>query len=178
VIVLAIAPGIRKLSYAILDVRHDQLRATIIDSDVLHHTARHFSFRSFADMLDRARVHWLILSTCLDRNEPAIIALGPPADKRENRDYIEACCRMLRTAALTLSIPIYEYSSEEEIQTELGLRARCLLTATKQVVSPTSLPRCVLIASSAGIAAAAQMLELPTDVFSRETKLYPKSLSK
>lgn len=169
-IVFSIAPGIRTLSYAVLAVQHDELRASVLDCDVLHHSARGFSFGEFKDLLARARVHWLVLSVCLERSSPAVLVLGPPADSRENPEYIEACRRVLRTAAITLSVPIIEYQDEVELQDEMGVRARRLFESIKELVHMADKRRSVRLAAAAGMAGASQMLELTMTNVSRENR--------
>jgi hypothetical protein len=170
VIILAIAPGVRTLAYSVLRVQHDTLRGCVIDSDVLHHTARGFKFDTLPEQIARARVHWLVLSIWLEREKDAVIVLGPPADRRENPNYVEACRRTIRTAAVSMAIPLLEYETEEEVQTEVGLRSRRLFDRVREIVPITKPPRGVLLATAAGVAGAAQLLELRIDVVSREKR--------
>jgi len=170
VIILAIAPGIRTLSYVVLDIQHDVLCGCVLDSDVLHHTVRGFRFDTLADQIARVRVHWLVLSIWLERARDAIVVVGPPADPKEDPNYVEACRRALRTATVAMAVPLLEYSSELDVQGEVGLKSRRLFERVRRIVPLVKPPRSVMVAAVAGVVGASQMLEMDIDPVSREKK--------
>lgn len=177
-IVLAIAPGIRVLAYAVMLFEEERLRARIVDSKVMHHTGRQYSFDSGPELTKRANVHWLSLQICFERHTPGLIVLGPPAKRSEPAPYVEACRRILRTGALALSLPTIEYQNDREMLEDLGLRQREISGLIQRV-----LPRCpknqyALMAIAGGIAGAAQMLELRDDLVSRATESKPEKVKK
>lgn len=159
-IVLAIAPGIRALAYAALRFEEHRLRAKVISTAVMHHTGRQYSFASPEEMVKRANVHWLSLQMCFERYVPGVLAICPAAQKSEPEAYVEACRKILRTAAITFNVPTIEYHDEQELLEDLGIRQKDLVPLIKRVLPHHTKNRYTYRVIGGGVAAAVQMLEL------------------
>jgi hypothetical protein len=153
----------------------ERLRAKMLDHEVMHHTGRSYSFKSSRDLVERAQTHWLSLSVCCDRHDPGLLAIGPAAQRTEPESYVEACRRILRTAALTLNIPTIEYLDDHDMFEDMGLKYRDLEELLHRVVPKCPKNTYAARAVACGVAAAAQMLELRGDLVARETKTPAKS---
>lgn len=170
-IVLVIAPGIRALAYAVMVFEEHILRAKVIDFDVMHHqTFRKFSFSSLADLINRASVHWLLLSVCFERYTPDLVVLGPPAQNKEPGDYVEACRRVIRTATVTGNIPTIEYQTDAEMWRDMRINRRLVHDLISTVVSNCPNNRFAVRTLCGGIAGASQMMELRIPDVLRETR--------
>ena len=145
-------------------MEHSRLIGRVLEDGVLHHTKRGYNFNSFDALLARAAVHWRLLELFLDRSPPGLLAIGPAATSSEPKDYVEASRRVLRSAAMALDLPWIEYHTEEEIRTELRLRARLLPIVVAKSLHKRSKNRQLYLASSSGLAAASQMLDLRVDL--------------
>jgi hypothetical protein len=168
--VLAIAPGIRVLAYAVMRFERHQLRATVVDYDVMHHTIRGYSLSSQKELMARANVHWLSLSVCLERYVPDVVVLGPSAQRSEAQNNAEACRRIIRTATIALSVPTLEYQTDREMVEDLGIGQRDLRDLVGRVVESVPSNRFAVRTLASGVAGAVQMLDLRKDILARETE--------
>lgn len=67
------------------------------------------SIASTAGALSRLNAHMLILRIVLERNPPALVALGPQCIRAESPEYIDLVRRGIRGVSQALRVPCYEY---------------------------------------------------------------------
>jgi hypothetical protein len=163
VIVLSIAPGIRALAWAIVQFRGRSMSGELVASDVEHHGNKSDLVGGFADLLSRARVHWLILSVLLDRHAPGVLVIGEPFSKREPPEHVEAMRCLLRSLFLSVGIPVVEFDGRDEVLSVLGTNQRTMVLAAEEMIGrPLLKPeRPTMGALLAAAASARILLELP-----------------
>lgn len=105
-IVLGVTPGIRALSYVVLDFSGSM--PVSVDHDIL--TGGRLKEKSLADLGKKAYVHGLILSVVLERDPPLALAIGPACNKKDPPEHVLAARAMLLMLAGRLGIRVVDVS--------------------------------------------------------------------
>lgn len=112
-VVLGIAPGVQTLAYSVLAF-DGGAQGYPIDSDVLHAGRGTVTLNPLL-LAKRCRAHHLILGVVLERNPPAVLAVGPPVSPREPGVAAEAVYLMLRALAETFDVPLADVRRREQL---------------------------------------------------------------
>lgn len=107
-IVLGVTPGIRALSYVVLDV--SGALPVSIDHDVL--TGGRIK-ETLADLAKKAYVHGLILSVVLERDPPLMLAIGPACNPKDPPEHVLAARAVLTALAMRFRVQVVDVSEED-----------------------------------------------------------------
>jgi hypothetical protein len=176
-IVIGVAPGLKALTYSVLEFQ-PELPATCIDKDVLlgpklpGKDDEPGFLKGLVDIAKKAYVHHLILEVVFERalvpfgrapKPRAALAIGPPCNPREPSQHVDAVRVMLSTLAHRFSLPVTGVS---ESQMQLALSASphesWLRVSNRRLDLPldTKDPKLVL-AVAIGLTLGAKLGELP-----------------
>jgi len=154
VIVFGVCPGLSAVAYSVLLCEGSGL-ALPLDNDVLH-AGRGVVPRTAAEIAKRWRAHTLILDVVFERNPPALLAVGPPADSSEPAEHVFAARLAAKGIATLLRIPWRDYASMPDLLGALGVdRPRIMTSEVKRSLRGVlgTRDRRVLTATAAAIAA-------------------------
>lgn len=93
-IVIGIAPGLKSLSYSVIDFSGP--RPVGIDQETLPGPR---VGSGIVDLAKKAYVHRLVLDVVFSREPPAILAIGPPCNPKEPPEYVAAVGAVLAQLA-------------------------------------------------------------------------------
>lgn len=153
-IVLGIAPGIQTLAYSVL-AYDGGTKGYPVDCDVLHAGRGAVSLNPWV-LAKRARAHHLILGVVLERNPPAVVAVGPKVSSKEPVECADAIRVMVRALAQAFNVAVTDIADRKRLAGLLGERS--LAGAVRQGLSTPlgSRDQRVLLATAIALAGAAQ----------------------
>lgn len=133
VVVLGVAPGIKRLAYVVLLARGEHPR--MLDHDVVR-GARTQAATPESELRRKAGIPLKILEVVIERAPPVVIAVGPPGFESEPTLHIQMCRVALRLLVAAMNeqgfrIQYREWPTREELAAELG--SRSLRGATKKI---------------------------------------------
>jgi hypothetical protein len=111
VIILGLTSGLSSIAYCVLNFIPGSSQQ--IDCAVLAGSRMNIS------VFRRCNAHRLLISTLLERNPPAVIALGPAVKQNEPEDHVLAMRELMKSFGLVFRIPVLSFNDEKEIVTEL-----------------------------------------------------------
>jgi hypothetical protein len=109
-IVIGVAPGLKALSYAVINASGEV--PWVIDKDVLLGPRLK---EGVVDFVKKAYVHYLILDVIFEREletfgksprPTAVLAIGPACNPKEHPEHVQAVRTMLKTLAGKSRIPV------------------------------------------------------------------------
>jgi hypothetical protein len=116
-IVIGVAPGLKALSYSVIDLA--PAIPVIIDKDVLLGPRIK---EGLVDLVKKAYVHYLILDVVFERElEPigrdprpkAVLAIGPACNPKEPVEHVSAVRLMLTTLTNKFKVPVVQVDEPE-----------------------------------------------------------------
>jgi hypothetical protein len=124
-IVIGIAPGLKSLTYAVLE-QDGTARPVIVDKDVLLGPKVRENgpgiLSTLVDLSKKAYVHHLVLEVVFERalvpfgrspKPAAVLALGPPCNPKEPPEHVQAVRIMLTALSRRFGIPAQSFSETE-----------------------------------------------------------------
>lgn len=117
VVAMGITPGLASVGFCALEFeRAGKIRA--IDFDILIGTRptqrkklgipEPTALSSLTELVDRFRVHGHLLKVIVERHEPIVVAVGPPAKTREPVEFSIAATKAIQAMGQLIGIPVYE----------------------------------------------------------------------
>lgn len=154
--ILGLTSGLTSVAYCVLHFEPGHYRP--LDSSVLPGT------REDVSAFRRTRAHRLTISTLIDRDPPAVIALGPPVTKREPDDFVEQLRALMKSFGELFRVPVICYDQTKLMTRRLRTPDSGALRLAGLVQYHMGRPfpnRRIMLATGAALAAGFQLTAPP-----------------
>lgn len=127
-IVVGVAPGLKALTYSVLEIRPNQ-PPTVVDKDVLlgpklpGRDDEAGFLKGLVELSKKAYVHHLIMEVVLERalvpvghriaKPRGLLVLGPPCNPKEPLEHVLGVRVMLRALASKFALPVTDMDEDE-----------------------------------------------------------------
>lgn len=162
-IVFGVAPGVRQLGYCMLEYGNG--RCNSLDSDILSGKRFLAGTPNLAMIAKKFGAHRLLITTVWERHSPVILAIGPPADEREDPLHPELATRILKELGRIMGVKVLVVDGPRLAKAFATGRGRPLASIVSGAISVPlgSRHRPLTIAAATGIYAIAKNAPPPAD---------------